>query len=102
MNMAKKIFSSYKTYNFIDGKDPVIDQLRTLFADSGEKYSQVSERSGVSATTFYNWFEGETKKPQFCTIMAASRALGYDISFVKADKKASAKVAVFTPRNRAA
>lgn len=85
----------YKSYSFKD-KDPVIDRLRTIIQDSGEKYSAVSDHSGVSVTTLYNWFDGETKKPQFCTVMAVARSLGYDVSFIKTEKNVhAAKVIVF-------
>jgi len=71
----------YKSYVFKD-KDPVIDRLRTIVADEGVKYSEIAEGSGVSSTTLYNWFEGATLKPQFCTVMAVARSLGYDMEIV--------------------
>lgn len=72
----------YKSYSFKD-KDPVIDEVRTLVADSDKTYQQVHEASGVSVTTLYNWFEGTTKKPQYATVMAVVRALGYEARFVR-------------------
>ena len=75
----------YKSYSFKD-KDPVIDEVRTLVADSDRTYQQVHEASGVSVTTLYNWFEGTTKKPQYATVMAVVRALGYESRFVKSRK----------------
>lgn len=71
----------YATYVFVD-KDPVIDKLRTIVQDSGETYKAVAERSGVSANTLTNWFNGATKRPQFASTMAVARALGYDLQFV--------------------
>lgn len=76
----------YKTYNFKD-KDPVIDEMRTALQDSGKSYQEVHEDSGVSATTLYNWFNGETRRPQFATIRAAARAMGYDYRRVKIGSK---------------
>lgn len=72
----------YTSYNFRD-KDPAIDRLRTLIKREGLSYSEVSRLSGVSVQTFYNWFEGATRKPQYCTVMAVVLALGYRASFVK-------------------
>jgi len=75
----------YKSYNFRT-KDPVIDQVRTIIQDEGVTYQQVHEKSGVTVTTLHNWFHGETRKPQFATIMAVARALGYDFRLVKGVK----------------
>ncbi len=78
--------STYRTYNFKD-KDPVIDQVRTMWQDSGLKLSAVSEESGVSSTTLYNWFDGDTRRPQSATVEAVGRALGYERRWVKAEIK---------------
>src|SRR5512141_1391354 len=77
-------FTSYRTYNFID-KDPVIDQMRTLLKDEGlmKKLELVHELSGVSTSTLKNWFEGDTKAPQYRTIAAVITALGYKPAFEK-------------------
>lgn len=72
----------YKSYVFKD-KDPVIDKLRTMVQDEGMKNSEVALASGISPSTLTNWFEGETRRPQFCTIMAVATALGYEAQFVK-------------------
>jgi len=63
----------YKTYSFRT-KDPVIDALRGTV--NGKGYGQLSQDSGVSSTTLYNWFYGPTKRPQFATIAAVARAIG--------------------------
>jgi transcriptional regulator with XRE-family HTH domain len=72
----------YKSYAFKD-KDPVIDRLRTMIQKEGMSYSEVSEASGVSVQTFYNWFDGATKKPQWATVCAVAYALGYKAVFRK-------------------
>ena len=72
----------YKSYNFVD-KDPVIDKMRTMVKREGLKYGEISNLSGVSATTMHNWFEGKTKRPQYATVMAVVIALGYRVSYVK-------------------
>jgi len=74
--MAKKRgFIKYKSYLFVD-KDPVIDALRTEVSAQKVRYKQLSAASGVSSTAISNWFHGRTKRPQFCTVMAVTRALG--------------------------
>jgi transcriptional regulator with XRE-family HTH domain len=70
----------YKSYHFKD-KDPIIDALRTLVEDSGLSWEQISELSGVSATTLYNWFQGATISPRFCTLEAVARSLGASLQF---------------------
>lgn len=75
----------YKSYSFID-KDPVIDLLRTAINDVGMELPEVSERSDVSVSTLYNWFFGVTKRPQHATVMAVTRAIGYDWRLVRVDQ----------------
>jgi transcriptional regulator with XRE-family HTH domain len=72
----------YRSYNFVD-KDPVIDRIRTIVKNEGLSYGEIHVISGVSSTTLHNWFEGETKRPQYATIAAVSSALGYAQKFVK-------------------
>jgi transcriptional regulator with XRE-family HTH domain len=75
----------YRSYNFVD-KDPVIDRIRTIVADEGLSYGEIHIISGVSASTLTNWFDGETRRPQYATIAAVTYALGYKQEFVKAKK----------------
>lgn len=75
----------YKSYRFID-KDPIIDRMRTIVQDSGETYTEISNLSGVSAHTLTNWFHGDTKRPQFASLMAVARVLGYELTVVKQKK----------------
>lgn len=78
--MAKKAtgLRPYRSYRFIS-KDPVIDLTRTVVQDSGYNYHQISDASGVSVSTLYNWFHGGTKRPQFCTVNAVGRACGQEL-----------------------
>ncbi len=73
--MATTIIT-YKTYSFTN-KDPVIDELRTLVADSGYSYAEIASESGLSRSTIHAWFHGKTRRPQSPSIEAAGRALGY-------------------------
>jgi transcriptional regulator with XRE-family HTH domain len=75
----------YKSYSFRT-KDPVIDQLRTVVKDEGVSYQQLADASGVSAGTMWNWFHGATRRPQHASVMAVTRAMGYDYELVKSGK----------------
>src|SRR5262245_11444314 len=68
----------FKSYSFRD-KDPIIDQVRTVVQDSGAKFSTIEADSGVSVSTLHGWFSGPVKRPQFATVMAVVRSLGYDM-----------------------
>jgi hypothetical protein len=72
---------TYKSYNFVD-KDPIIDEVRTVFAQSGATYRWVEEHSGVTHQTLRNWFDGETKRPQAASINAVLRSLGFKLGVV--------------------
>ena len=73
--MAK--INIYRNYRFID-KDPIIDAMRTVIRDElGFNNNRVQAISGVSNTTFHNWFEGPTRCPQNATVSQAAAALGY-------------------------
>ena len=88
-NSRLKLYSAYKFGR--DDKDPVIDVVHTALDESGLNYGQASSLSGVSASAIYNWIEGETKRPQWCTVMAVMGALGKEIVWRDTDKGASAK-----------
>lgn len=78
---------AYRTYRFID-KDPVIDKLRTIIADEGlsKRKTNVATMAGITPSTLHNWFDGDTKRPQFASIAAVASALGYDVTFSKEQK----------------
>lgn len=81
--MAKKgSLKLYTSYNFVD-KDPIIDKMRTMVNREGLSYGQISAKSGVSASTMHNWFEGKTQRPQYATVMAVIRSLGYRVNYTK-------------------
>src|SRR5262245_32979603 len=72
-------FGGYRSIRFMRGeKDESIGALRTMIrSDEHLNNNQVSQISGVSATTIANWFDGATQRPQNATMMAVSSALGY-------------------------
>lgn len=89
----------YRNYEFID-KDPVIDQVKDMIEKERllKKPGIVHELSGVSRATLHNWFYGETRRPQYATVMAVATALGYQPGFkqvqridVEQERKAAAK-----------
>jgi hypothetical protein len=69
---------TYKSYSFVD-KDPIIDEIRTIYEDSGVNYKWIEQESGVTSNTLHNWFGGKTKRPQAATINAVLRALGWQL-----------------------
>lgn len=75
----------YKSYSFRN-KDPIIDKLRTVIKDENENHDNISAKSGVSVQTLNNWFYGAVKRPQFATVMAVTRAMGYDLELRKQEK----------------
>lgn len=81
---------TYKSYNFTE-KDPIIDEIRTIYQDSGANYTWIQEHSGVSTATLVNWFSGTTKRPQAATVNAVLRCLGYKLGIVGLEDQRSSK-----------
>ena len=77
---------TYKSYNFTE-KDPIIDEVRTVFQDAGVTKQWVEDNSGVTSTTLHAWFDGKTRKPQAATINAVLRALGHKLGVVPLEAK---------------
>ena len=72
---------TYKSYSFVD-KDPIIDEVRTVFQDAGVTRQWIENESGVTANTLHAWFEGKTRRPQAASINAVLRALGKKLGVV--------------------
>ena len=64
-----------KSYNFVD-KDPVIDKVRTAVQMSRKSYKQIRAAGGPTPSTLYGWFDGKTRRPQFCTTAATLNSVG--------------------------
>ena len=92
---------TYKSYNFTD-KDPIIDEVRSVFQDAGVTKQWVADESGVTANTLHAWFDGKTRRPQAATINAVLRALGKKLGVVdlEARDKASPTVLAAVIRRR--
>lgn len=75
----------YKSYLFVD-KDPIIDQMRTAWQDAGSpKFTHIERDGGPTATCINNWFNGDTRRPQFASVAAFFRAIGVDLFTIKAE-----------------
>lgn len=72
---GRGFLTPYKSYMFRE-KDPIIDKARTIVQDSGLTRKEIHEKSGVSVGTMSNWFNGATRRPQFCTVAAVVGACG--------------------------
>src|ERR1700685_2148582 len=81
MKSKKKSIIVYRSYNFLD-KDLAIDVVRTMVQQSSKSYKKIYQGGGPTPSTLHNWFDGKTKRPQFCTLIAATRAVGGDVKFV--------------------
>jgi hypothetical protein len=84
-----RIQRQYRTYRYRD-KNPVIDKMRTIAQDEGfyskKRRSILHQISGVSASTFDGWWEGDTRNPQHHTIAAFITSMGYEEVFQKTRK----------------
>src|SRR5262245_24513159 len=80
----QKRLKLYSAYAFgRDEKDPVIDRIHTMLEDEGLSYGKAAEISGLSYATIYNWVEGSTRRPQYCTVAALAGSLGYEMNWKK-------------------
>lgn len=85
--LHKPTVTFLRAYKIDEGnKDPIIDQIRTIFDDEGMSIYDSNKNGGPSVTAMHNWFEGETRRPQYATITAALRSAGYDFVIQKVDK----------------
>lgn len=75
--MAKPMrVNLYRNFQFID-KDPSIDAARTIIRDEEHLTNgRAAAITGLSATTFFGWFEGSTRRPQNASITQCMAALG--------------------------
>lgn len=90
---------TYKSYNFVD-KDPIIDEIRTIFNASGVNYKWIQENANVSPSTLTAWFMGSTKRPQSATVEAVLRALGYQRAIVPYGDKVVFAIPLPQPKPR--
>lgn len=79
----RSILQPYRSYRYVDGKDPEIFRLKTVVRDEGVSEAQLHVLSGVSVTTFANWFRGDVRRPTHACLAATYGALGYEFKPVK-------------------
>ena len=91
----------YDTYRFKD-KDPIIDAIRTLREDLKISWTELSERTKVSPTTYYNWDMGSTRRPQAATLIATAVALGVDSIDISAAARGKIVLVTSIRRRKAA
>jgi hypothetical protein len=77
---------TYKSYSFVD-KDPIIDEVRSVFQAAGVSKQWIEDESGVTSSTLHSWFDGKTRRPQAATINAVLRALGKKLGVVDMEAK---------------
>jgi hypothetical protein len=74
-----------KTYSFVD-KDPSLDVMSSLMQSSGKTVKQLAQAGSPATSTLYNWRNGKTKRPQFCSIVRTARATGGDVVIIDRPK----------------
>jgi transcriptional regulator with XRE-family HTH domain len=74
-----KLYKSYKFKNY----DPILDEVDKVMFLDGMTRAEVSEASGVSTSTLYNWSRKKTRRPSATTINATLHALGYELVVAK-------------------
>jgi hypothetical protein len=62
-------------------QDPIIDTVRTLMETTGFEAKDIHEKGGPAVSTINNWMDGKTRRPQFCTVAAAGRSMGYTLGW---------------------
>src|SRR5215467_8733195 len=68
----------YRNIRWLNDQDPMVDALRTVVkAENHLSDNMAHQITGVSTTTFANWFNGKTRCPQNATATQAAAALGY-------------------------
>lgn len=73
--MARGYLKPYKAYPFRT-KDPVIDELRTMYQDSGRRLDDICDAAGLAHGTPIGWFKKGVRRPQNASIETFGRALG--------------------------
>lgn len=83
-------FIRYSAYTFQD-HDPVLDVIDTMRKESGLSFEEVQAKGGATAGTLRNWRKRKVKRPQFTTVAASARAMGYDTIPLTATGRAKLK-----------
>jgi len=66
------------------------DQLKELVWEYNIGY--LAGAADVCQATLYNWCDGTTQHPRLTTVVKVAKAMGYEVTFVKVNKKSHLKV----------
>jgi hypothetical protein len=84
---AQHVGPRYRAYIYKGERDPAMDDVRSLALNQGVTNEQLHVMSGVSTTTFNNWWNPNapqrTRRPTHVCLAAAAGALGYEYQLVK-------------------
>ena len=89
----------YGTYVFRT-QDPVVDELRTLKADTGAKDTHIAGLARMNPATLGNWWSGKTRRPQNASVEAVGRAYGKKRKWVDLEPADIAKMLKSTKKAR--
>lgn len=90
---GRGIFREYAAYSFRKNEqDPVLDTMKTVMElEIGlgrGAFQKAAEQTGLSRSTFDSWWtKCSTQKPQYTSIAAFARGLGYDIALIKSARR---------------
>ena len=78
----------YRAYVYKGERDPAMDDIRSLALNEGVSDEQLHVMSGVSTSTFKNWWgpKAKTRKPTHVCLAAAAGALGFEYELVRRRK----------------
>ena len=63
--------------------DPDMLQIAQDMRTSKMSVKSMSDQTGISSTTIYNWMNKKTRQPTHCRLRAALNALGKDYAIVE-------------------
>src|SRR5712664_652465 len=78
-------FKASEGYRWIE-KDPIIDEMLYLAKKDGRSLSSIAHAAFMSPTTILNWDKGKTRRPNHISISSFTRAMGYEMKFVKSEQ----------------
>ena len=75
----------YRAYIYKGERDPAMDDIRSLALNAGVSDEQLHVMSGVSASTFKNWWgpKAKTRRPTHVCLAATAGALGFEYRLVE-------------------
>ncbi len=74
--MSKAKAKTPYNHYFFRNQDPAIPLLLAIQDEKKITSRSISKDSKVSTSTLTNWRSKKTKRPQFCTLVAAFRSIG--------------------------